>query len=220
MNNESTMAAAGPAGSLAAKAQAERALAFIRQNVGIHVPITLRWARSGNREFPVIGGQADWSIESICGKYGKFDVSAPGCKLPVDHASFDYDISGNKIGLTARVEYELPDSNAPMASAQPCGFFDPASLLTIFSILRSVWAIFKTRVLLEVGGNVECTASLTVDPRGDVLDIDFSKDCPKVSIESLFTFRLGVRRVEIAADEVMVFFTGSRFIKSRRFSLT
>ena len=122
-------------------------------------------------------------------------------------------MNGNVIGIETRVEFDLPNG-LPKAGAKPVGFVDPASLMTIFSVIRGVWAIFKTRVSVDIGGNVEAKAVLS----GDVLAVDFSQG-PSVRIESLFSFYVAVKRVEITPDSAMVYFSGSRWIKSRRFSL-
>lgn len=200
---------------MAGRLEAERALAFVREKIGENVTATLRWARSGKDEFPIIGGQSDWSLEAICGKYGKFEVSAPGCRLPVDRASFEYDIAGNKIGLTTRIEYELQSSKAPMAGAQPVGF-GPMSLLTVFSVLRSLWAIFNTRVSLMIGGNVECTAVLS----GDTLGIQFSKDCPYIAIESIFDAHLKLNRLEITGTKATAFMNKKGWFSSKTIKRT
>ena len=87
-------------------------------------------------------------------------------------------------------------------------------MLTIVSVIRGVWSILNPSADLQLGGNVSATAVLT----GDTLAIDFQQ-CPSVRLVALFTFQLGVKRVEITDSTVRVLFSGSRFIKERTFTV-
>jgi hypothetical protein len=219
------VAAAGFGGAIKARVEVVKAFAFLRERVGENVPMTFSWDRTGSQHFALLRGQ-DWSTEAIFGRSGHIEVSAVGAKaLPVTAVGFGYAVRGDDVsidldpvviaGLSRKLDFNpVRGAQRSAVSAAPVGFVDPLTAWTVFSILRSVWGVLNPQADLTLGGNVSATAVLT----GDTLAIDFQQ-MPSIRLVMLFTFNLGVKRLEITPDSAMVYFSGSRWIKSRKFNL-
>lgn len=206
----------GAAAVLRGKRQVAAALDWIRQHVGEGVPVTFAWDRTGAQTFPLLSGR-DFSAIALLGTSGHLSLSAPGCKLPVDHVGFGYRLSGDDLildadpvtleGLASRLS---PTSSGSVASNQRVGFLDPLTIWSIFSVLKTVWALLHPQADLTLGGNVSATAVL----QGETLAIDFQQ-MPSIRLVMLFTFHLAVRRLELSPDKCRILFSGSRLVRER-----
>lgn len=215
--------ASGAAGVIHARDEITAALDWIRSHVGEGVPVSFAWDRTGQQSFALLKRGEDWSALAILGRSGRISLSAPGAvNLPVDHLGFGYRVDGDDIvidaeavtfnGLAARFN---PSSEASMSeSPSTPATFGPATILTVFSVLRGVYSLLNPQADLKLGGNVSAVATLT----GDVLSVKFNQ-APSIRLVALFTFQLGVERVDISAETVRVLFTGSRFIRERTFKV-
>lgn len=206
----------GAAAVLRGKRQVVAALEWIRQHVGEGVPITFAWDRTGAQTFPLLSDQ-DFSAIALLGTSGHLSLSAPGCRLPIDHVGFGYRVSGDDLildadpvtleGLASRLS---PTSLGSLTSNQRVGFLDPLTIWSIFSVLKTVWALLHPQADLTLGGNVSATAIL----QGETLAIDFQQ-MPSIRLVMLFTFHLAVRRLELSPDQCRILFSGSRLVRER-----
>ena len=211
----------GAAGVLHGRARVAAALAWIREHVGENVPMSFHWDRTGAQTFPLLRRQ-DFSAIALLGKTGHVSLSAPGCKLPVDHVGFGYQVSGDDLifdadpvkldGLAARL---LPQNKTRVASRQPVGFVDPVTIWSIFEVMKVVWGLLHPQADLTLGGNVSATATL----QGDMLAIDFQQ-MPAIRLMMLFQFHLAVQRLELTPDKCRILFSGSRLIRERTIVIT
>lgn len=217
---EPRAAAAGRAGAIRGRAKIKQGLEWIRTNVGENVKAGFRWDRTGAQTFPLWHNQ-NFSAIAVLGASGRFELSAPGSKLKVPGGGFAYTVRGKDlhIDLDPVVFVGLAESlfgPAPtMVNAQEKVSVDPFTVWTVLSIFRTVWSLLHPSADLQLGGNVSATAML----QGDTLGIDFQQ-MPQIRLVWIFTFRLGVRRVEITPTAVRILFTGSRFIQERSFEIT
>lgn len=219
--------AKGVVGNLQAKSHILKAQDWIRTNIGENNQMEFDWDRTGAQTFPLLKG-GDWSAVRLFGKSGHIRLSVKGnTKLPTDSIGIRYEVDGHDMtfgidpitfpGLADKI---TPNSNSQLASTsfssqEKVGFIDPLTLWTVFSVLKNIWSLLHPTADLTLGGNIAATGVL----KGDMLAIDFS-EMPQLKIVILFSFNLGVRRVEITPSSVRLLFNGSMFIKERTFNVT
>ena len=209
--------ASGAAGTFHGREQITEALDWIRSNVGEGVPMTFSWHRSGLQNFPLLA-KADWSALAIFGRSGRIEIDAPNSQLPVDHVGFGYRIAGDDLvidadGITIKGAASLlsPRESSEMSGAMG---LDPMTIWSVLSVMRMVWSVLNPSADLTLGGNVSAEAVLN----GDMLTVTF-KQMPSIRLVSIFTFQLGVQRVEISPTKVRLVFSGSRWVKERTFEV-
>ena len=205
-------------GSINARPQIEAAIAFIRQRVGEGVPMRFEWDRTGAQSLPLLKGGA-WTPDAIYGKSGEFRISAEGAVgLPLQDVAIGYRFVKGRLRLRGETEIDagiLDWSHAGGDGASTGGGsgavgIDPMTLLTVFSVLNSIWQALHPTADLTLGGNISCEAIL----HGDTLAVKF-KQAPSVRVVAWFTFVLGVDAVDISTEKVRIGFTGSRWVKER-----
>ena len=183
--------------------------------------MSFHWDRTGAQTFPLLRGQ-DFSAIAFLGRTGHLSLSAPGCKLPVDHVGFGYQVSGDDLildadpvkldGLAARL---LPQNRTDVASSQPMRLVDPVTIWSIFGVMKIVWGVLHPQADLTLGGNVSATATL----QGETFVIDFQQ-MPAIRLVMLFRFHLAVRRLELTPDKCRILFSGSQLIRERTILIT
>lgn len=198
---------------------------WIRTNVGEDVAMRMEWDRSGASKFPLLRG-GDWSALRLYGKSGHILLSADQSVFPINAIGFGYKLDGKdvifeldpvRIKDLATTVTPMSTHEVVMSSSQNGKVgMDPATILTIFSVLKGIWSLLHPEADLTLGGNVALIAKL----HGDKLTISFSDDCPRIALKMLFTFDLGVKTVEINPTSARMVFIGSRFIKERTFKIT
>ncbi|WP_157606128.1 hypothetical protein [Schlesneria paludicola] len=220
------ISAVGSAGAIQGKSQIRTLLDWFACNVGEGVKAEIRWDRSGAQSFPLLA-KGDWSAVALFGKFGHIKLSAVGAaNLPLETIGFTYVVDGDDItfdvdavtirGLALRLgpDSQNPRSMMPAETAPAPSQIGLVSVWTVLSVVRDIWRLLHPSCDLQLGGNVSASAVLL----DDMLAIDFQQ-MPSIRLVALFTFQLGVKRIEITESNIHVEFSGSRLVKSRDFKV-
>lgn len=206
----------GVGGVLHAREQIQSAIDWFRWRVGEGKPVTFRWDRTGQTSFPLLKAGTDWSPLALFGRSGRVELSTKDpVNLPVDSLGFGYVIDGQDLLIDVdqtrfkRLLSAIERDDTP----KPNGV-GPATVLTVLSVIRSVYMLLHPQCDVQIGANVSAVATLV----GDCLTIKFDQ-APQLRIVTLFTMVLSVDRVEITAERVRLVFSGSRWIKERSFEV-
>jgi hypothetical protein len=194
-----------------------RGLDWWRSNIGDGTA-SVEWTRNGAQLLPLMRLVA-WTPQAIYGTNGSFSFQLTGAPhtLPATDAVIGYRLVGDMLRLSG--ETSIPasvlgiDTSGPKAvgDAQPVGFVDP---MTILSVASLVWGLLHPQADVTLPGAIGATATM----RGDELVITFQQ-APSVKIVMLFTFQLKVESVSISESKVVVTFSGSRFIRQKTFEV-
>lgn len=218
-------AASGSAGTIHAKAQVKQSIDQFRRWIGEGNTASFSWDRNGNPSFGLMHG-LEWTALEMFGSEGRFSFDWPDSpQMPVKEFAFGYRVVGRDV-LVRADEFRVPGmadklslKKQVQASGQTYGIIgidDVLELYWIGGMLRDLFSLLSPSVDLMMPNQVACTAVLN----GDVLTVDFQKPAT-VKAVWIFTFNLVVKRIVVNLPEskIHVDVSGSRFIKSREFSL-
>ncbi len=209
-----------PVGAIQCKSQVDQLFNWWLNYLDKGTEATVAWDRTGLQVFPIIGGDADYSLEALFGRSGHMGFKIKGeSKLPIESMGFGYRITGDDVTFDADpITIKLPKQSIIDESEYPKGFVDPLTLWTIVSVVKSIWALAHPTADLYVSGNITATGVLSGDVGEEVLSVKFTQ-MPTVRIVMLFSFKLGVREVQITREHIKLMFTGSNWITEKTFDI-
>lgn len=176
----------------------------VRQSVewwsaNVRGPVTWTWdsnrndGKGGNDGFAILHAKSsDWTCDRILGTLGSFTVSCPDGisigKQLFKELRITYRSSGDDIlvDTSFAISKSAIEKNQPKVAAT-YAFVDPATALTILSILRGLWEIAHPEVDLQLPGRISATTSVK---DGSFL-IDFTSS-PRIRIKAYWEWMLGV----------------------------
>lgn len=209
----------GPAiGAFAIGDQVAMMFANWNRYIGKH-EASFTWNRSGLQTFPMYPQTAKLNFNDIFGKTGKIIIDCNSEALPVNHLDFGYfvgeddeitfDIEKLKVkGLIAIFDEKVGNKQQAM------GFIDPLTIYSIFSTIRTIWQMLHPTADLFIGSEIGAVGQMS----DDMLDIKFNPQ-PQIRITWLFSFKLGIREVQIYHNKLIIFFSGSRWITQKTFDV-
>lgn len=231
-DNSANLAAAGGMMKLHASAEIAAFIEFWIQRIGVKkadgspVKMSFAWRRTGGQTFPLLHSQPkQWSTPNIFGTLGEFEFSAPGSKLPIEPILVGYRRSHGQLLLRGEISIDekmlgLPgdvdlanssDISFDLSQATPNGC-DPMTLLTIVSVIRTIFSLLNPTCDLTLGGQV--TATAWYDEANGQMVIDFG-DAPMIKLVWLFEFDLSLKQLKFVPTNLHLEFNGSRLVKSR-----
>lgn len=218
------------AGAIQAGSQTQHMFDYFRQYIGEGNQSTFTWDRNGSDSINLLS-KTDWTGKALFGTNGRIQLDSPrAINLPVKTFVFDYLIRGADVTLDAGpvtipgLADRMTISEHPQAvGAGPVGLIGIDDLLLadqIFNLVKDIASLLWPTCDLQLPDQVMANAVLN----GNVVTVTFDKG-PSVCIKMLFRFQLKVTSVtftpptDTAHGNVHVEFTGSRFIRSRDFSI-
>lgn len=215
--------ATGFAGAIHARQQIDQAITQFRHYVGEGHSVVMQWERNGAEKLSLFA-RKEWSAKSIFGSEGRFEFSSPDAtNLPVTQIAFSYRLRGHDViidpdplplpGLAERLDPNVVQT-ASSTPAQLIGIDDMLFAYSVFSMLRDICALLRPSCDLELPSELSASAML----KEDTLNLSFHKPA-KVRLTWLFSFQLQIKSLAISDRRIYVEFDGSRFVKSREFTV-
>lgn len=205
-------------GALACRKHVDDMFAYWNRYIGEH-KAEGSWSRSGKAEFRAYPNVEKFTFADLFGNVGGFTFKCDSPELPVNSVSTTYRVSGEDEitfdadpfvikGLIRKYDEQMGN----IGKAQ--GFIDPVSLYLICSNIWTIWQITHPVADIGMGGKLAFEGVM----ENDTLTIKFT-DGPQIRIVLLFSFKLTVTEVRITKQHVVIFFSGSRFIKQKTFDI-
>ncbi len=206
---------AGPVGALACSQEVENLFAAWNKYIGDH-QVSGAWHRTGKQLFRIYPNEEKYDWLDIFGKMGHFSFDCDSESLPTNHLGFTYklDDSGSvtfdldPITIKGIVEEYNRRTNPKVASV------DPMTLYMILNSIRYIWMLLHPVADVFIGGDISLKAQM-VD---DAIRIKFEQ-MPELRAVWIFSFKLGVKEVELTRKHLKFFFTGSRWVKEYTFNI-
>jgi len=215
-------AATGPAGAIHAIPQIKQGFDWFREYIGEDRPVSVVI----DRQEALINllSTKDFDPKTIVGTNGRIEIECPQSnKIPVKSIGVNYHTVGSGLSVDADpfvIEHFLDNFGVKKSygatSYGIIGIDDALFIYNCFEMFRDLISILHPHADLVLPAQISFTAVL----RGDELTIDFDK-YPSCRLTWLFQFNLGVKYVVVSLPKqnVHVDLVGSRWIKSRDFSL-
>jgi hypothetical protein len=213
-------------GSLNVRSYVEQATTYIRDYIGEDKEMSFNLDRTGAQTFPLLKKGTDWSALAMFGRSGRVTLSTVSEMVPVNTMGFGYRVEGEDIsidvdaivfkGLANRLKTSSSDgmgSGDIEMAEKPMGF-DPATILTVLSVIRGVYMLLNPQADLQLGGNISATAILN----GDTLTVNFDQG-PSIRFVMFMQFQLAVKSVVITPTNIRLNYTGSRWFTYNDFAV-
>lgn len=213
-------------GSLNIRSYVEQATTYIRDYIGEDKEMSFNLDRTGAQTFPLMKKGTDWSALAMFGRSGRITLSTVSDMVPVKTMGFGYRVEGEDIsidvdaivfkGLANRLKTSSSDgmgSGDIEMAEKPMGF-DPATILTVLTVMRSVYMLLNPQADLQLGGNISATGVL----HQDTLTVNFDQG-PSIRFVMFMQFQLAVKSVVITPTNIRLNYTGSRWFTYNDFAV-
>ena len=210
----------GPIATIQARQQVESFIRYLREYIGEGNVVSFKWNRDGIAKLSLLAN-TEWTASNLFGSNGRFALSCSKANLPINSIAAKYQLINRDVtfDLEPITFRSLADSLTPSSNVQgtPAGLMgidDALFIWSVASMIRDIAALFRPSCDLMLPNEIELTMVLN----GDVITVDLQK-MPTVVVKFLFTFPLGVQKVELSPEKATIGFNGSRWVKTREITI-